>query len=88
MDKYTARYRLKLPDGGFAGRVSLGAAGSGRANQSATPLLWQTYYDALEPLAKAGRIELPTIPADCIHNAHMFYIKLRDNDDRSKLIAR
>ena len=49
--------------------------------------LWQTYYDALEPLAKAGRIELPTIPADCIHNAHMFYIKLRDNDDRSKLIA-
>ncbi len=37
---------------------------------------------------KAGRIELPTIPADCIHNAHMFYIKLRDNDDRSKLIAR
>lgn len=49
--------------------------------------LWQTYYDALESLAKAGRIELPTIPADCIHNAHMFYIKLRDNDDRSKLIA-
>ncbi|MEO9300078.1 DegT/DnrJ/EryC1/StrS family aminotransferase, partial [Devosia alba] len=34
--------------------------------------LWQTYYDALEPLAKAGRIELPTIPADCVHNAHMF----------------
>ena len=50
--------------------------------------LWQTYYDALEPLAKAGRIELPTIPADCVHNAHMFYIKLRDNDDRSQLIAR
>ena len=49
--------------------------------------LWQTYYDALEPLAKAGRIELPTIPADCVHNAHMFYIKLRDNDDRSQLIA-
>jgi dTDP-4-amino-4,6-dideoxygalactose transaminase len=49
--------------------------------------LWQTYYDALEPLAKAGRIELPTIPADCVHNAHMFYIKLRDNDDRSNLIA-
>ena len=49
--------------------------------------LWQTYYDALEPLAKAGRIALPTIPADCVHNAHMFYIKLRDNDDRSELIA-
>jgi len=49
--------------------------------------LWQTYYDALAPLAKKGRIELPTIPADCVHNAHMFYIKLRDNDDRSDLIA-
>jgi dTDP-4-amino-4,6-dideoxygalactose transaminase len=48
--------------------------------------LWQTYYDALAPLAKKGRIELPSIPADCTHNAHMFYIKLRDNDDRSALI--
>ena len=49
--------------------------------------LWQTYFDALSPLARAGRIELPTIPADCSHNAHMFYIKLRDEADRSKLIA-
>ena len=49
--------------------------------------LWQTYYDALEPLAKSGRIELPTIPVDCVHNAHMFYLKLRDNDDRNALIA-
>jgi dTDP-4-amino-4,6-dideoxygalactose transaminase len=48
--------------------------------------LWQTYYDALAPLASRGRIELPTIPADCVHNAHMFYIKLRDNDDRGALI--
>ena len=49
--------------------------------------LWQTYYDALEPLARAGRIELPTVPDNCGHNAHMFYIKLRDIDDRSNLIA-
>jgi dTDP-4-amino-4,6-dideoxygalactose transaminase len=49
--------------------------------------LWQNYYDALLPLARAGRIELPTIPADCGQNAHMFYIKLRDIEDRSRLIA-
>lgn len=49
--------------------------------------LWQTYFDALTPLARAGRIELPTIPAECSHNAHMFYIKLRDEADRGKLIA-
>lgn len=49
--------------------------------------LWNNYFRALEPLARAGRIELPTIPADCRHNAHMFYIKLRDMDDRNALIA-
>ncbi|MEY8712941.1 dTDP-4-amino-4,6-dideoxygalactose transaminase [Mangrovibacter phragmitis] len=49
--------------------------------------LWNNYFRALEPLARAGRIELPTIPANCRHNAHMFYIKLRDMDDRNALIA-
>ncbi|WP_058911770.1 dTDP-4-amino-4,6-dideoxygalactose transaminase [Entomohabitans teleogrylli] len=48
--------------------------------------LWHNYEEALAPLARAGRIELPTIPADCVHNAHMFYIKLRDEADRSRLI--
>ena len=48
--------------------------------------LWQTYYDSLLPLANAGRIVLPTIPADCVHNAHMFYIKLRDIEDRTAFI--
>ena len=48
--------------------------------------LWQNYYDALAPLAKNGRIELPSIPDGCVQNAHMFYIKLRDIDDRSALI--
>ncbi len=43
--------------------------------------LWQNYYDALAPLAKAGRIELPSIPDGCVQNAHMFYIKLRDIDN-------
>ncbi|WP_455815532.1 dTDP-4-amino-4,6-dideoxygalactose transaminase [Pseudomonas graminis] len=49
--------------------------------------LWQNYHDALQPLATQGRIELASIPADCEHNAHMFYLKLRDHDDRSALIA-
>ncbi|SNY69655.1 dTDP-4-amino-4,6-dideoxygalactose transaminase [Pantoea sp. GL120224-02] len=48
--------------------------------------LWQRYYDALQPLAAAGRIELPVVPENCRHNAHMFYIKLRDSDDRQALI--
>ncbi|WP_293795713.1 dTDP-4-amino-4,6-dideoxygalactose transaminase [uncultured Pantoea sp.] len=48
--------------------------------------LWQRYYDALQPLAAAGRIELPVVPKNCRHNAHMFYIKLRDSGDRQALI--
>ncbi|GAA3910254.1 MULTISPECIES: dTDP-4-amino-4,6-dideoxygalactose transaminase [Gibbsiella] len=49
--------------------------------------LWQNYYNAFKPLAAAGRIALPVIPADCVHNAHMFYLKLRDIEDRSAFIA-
>lgn len=48
--------------------------------------LWQNYFNALEPTAARGRITLPSLPPACQHNAHMFYIKLRDNDDRTSLI--
>ncbi len=48
--------------------------------------LWQRYYDALEPIAQTGRITLPSMPPECQHNAHMFYIKLHNNEDRSALI--
>lgn len=48
--------------------------------------LWQRYYDALQPAAASGRIVLPVIPPACRHNAHMFWIKLRDADDRAALI--
>lgn len=35
---------------------------------------------------KKGYIELPFIPSDCIHNAHMFYIKVKDIEERTRLI--
>lgn len=47
---------------------------------------WRAYYDAFLPLAKQGKIELPTVPKDCIHNAHMFYIKCADLVRRTALI--
>lgn len=47
---------------------------------------WNAYRDAFRPLADAGRVELPTIPADCVHNAHMFYLKCRDLEERTALI--
>lgn len=49
-------------------------------------LLWNRYYERLLPLAEAGRIELPVIPEGCEHNAHMFYIKARDLEERSAFI--
>ncbi len=48
---------------------------------------WQEYWEQLTPLAQAGKIELPYIPSYCTHNAHMFYIKTKDMEERSRLIA-
>ena len=39
---------------------------------------WNRYYKAFKPLADKGILELPTIPAGCVHNAHMFYLKCKD----------
>ena len=47
---------------------------------------WQMYYNGLKDLEEKGYIELPIIPKECIHNAHMFYIKVKDLEIRSKLI--
>ena len=47
---------------------------------------WNYYHDALVSLAEQGRIELPIIPDGCVHNAHMFYVKCRDLEERTKLI--
>lgn len=48
---------------------------------------WNMYYELLKPLADDGKIELPFIPEGCVHNAHMFYIKAKDLEQRSELIA-
>lgn len=48
---------------------------------------WKQYWEMLLPLAQAGRIELPYIPEHCTHNAHMFYIKTKDMEERNRLIA-
>ena len=48
---------------------------------------WEQYWRELTPLAEAGKIELPTVPQDCVHNAHMFYIKAKDIEERSALIS-
>ncbi|MGN1167991.1 MAG: dTDP-4-amino-4,6-dideoxygalactose transaminase [Lachnospiraceae bacterium] len=47
---------------------------------------WNLYYELLSPLADCGKITLPTIPKQCKHNAHMFYIKAKNLEERTALI--
>lgn len=46
---------------------------------------WGEYYNMLTPLAEAGKIELPTVPEGCVHNAHMFYIRTADEKECAAL---
>ncbi len=46
---------------------------------------WNAYYEALKPLE--DRLDLPFVPSYCKHNAHMFYIKTKDLEERTALSA-
>jgi len=47
---------------------------------------WDYYYENLKPLEDKGLIELPKVPEYCKHNGHLFYIKVRDIEERTRLI--
>lgn len=49
--------------------------------------IWNKYYEGLKELENEGYINLPFIPEGCVHNAHMFYIKVKDLDERQRLIG-
>lgn len=48
--------------------------------------IWNRYHDALEHLEQAGKIRRPIIPADCLHNAHMYYVLLDSIETRTSVI--
>lgn len=47
---------------------------------------WNLYNEGFEDLEKQGKIKRPTIPEGCEHNAHMYYIKTKDLEERTRLI--
>lgn len=49
--------------------------------------IWQRYNVAFAGLVAAGVLEIPTVPVDCIANAHMFYIKVKDIDARKSVLS-
>ncbi|OON99200.1 MAG: dTDP-4-amino-4,6-dideoxygalactose transaminase [Epulopiscium sp. Nele67-Bin004] len=47
---------------------------------------WNLYHQLLQPLEQMNYIKRPVIPESCTHNAHMYYIKVRDLEQRTKLL--
>lgn len=47
--------------------------------------IWEQYKRELTPLAEEGKLELPTVPEHCVHNAHMFYVKAAEIEERTEL---
>ncbi len=47
---------------------------------------WNTYNETFTSLSKSGIIEIPTIPDNCVHNAHMYYIKCKNLETRQAFI--
>lgn len=48
---------------------------------------WNQYRELLSPLEEEGKIEIAHIPEGCEHNAHMFWIKLKNLEERTAMIA-
>ncbi|NVK74115.1 MAG: dTDP-4-amino-4,6-dideoxygalactose transaminase [Oceanospirillaceae bacterium] len=49
--------------------------------------VWLDYYERLSVLEKRELLELPFIPDFVSHNAHMFFIKVRDASQRQSLLS-
>jgi dTDP-4-amino-4,6-dideoxygalactose transaminase len=47
---------------------------------------WKMYYKGLSGLSKKSLLELPVVPDSCLHNGHMFFIKVKDLNERTNLI--
>jgi dTDP-4-amino-4,6-dideoxygalactose transaminase len=48
--------------------------------------IWNHYFEQLKLLAEQGKITLPEVPADCMHNSHIFYFKTNDLEERTELL--
>lgn len=48
--------------------------------------VWKKYDDSFKEIAKAGKVVLPFVPAECVHNAHMYYLITKNFSERTELI--
>jgi dTDP-4-amino-4,6-dideoxygalactose transaminase len=50
--------------------------------------IWSNYHQWCASLEKAGKVQRPTVPRECMHNAHMYYLLLPSLEQRTVLIER
>ena len=48
---------------------------------------WKFYHAAFTEAEREGLLRRPTVPADCSHNAHLYYVLLPSTEQRNALIA-
>ena len=48
--------------------------------------IWNKYFNEFKQLSEKGLFEIPFIPNECVHNAHMFYIKCKNLEERTAFI--
>ena len=65
-------------------------AGLNKANEilHSRLMAWEIYYENLYSLQDEFEIEVPCIPTEIKHNAHIFYIKLKNLRNRTRFIAK
>lgn len=49
--------------------------------------IWSRYHEALKPLEVKGLLRRPIVPANCQHNAHMYYVLLAEEIDRQVVLT-
>lgn len=47
---------------------------------------WQRYHAMLAPLETHSLLRRPIVPAECVHNAHMYYVLLAPGIDRQSVL--
>ena len=48
--------------------------------------IWNRYHEAFADLEASERLRRPVVPANCTHNAHLYYVLLEDLETRTELI--
>jgi dTDP-4-amino-4,6-dideoxygalactose transaminase len=48
--------------------------------------LWHRYHEAFAPLEEEGLLRRPIVPAECVHNGHIYHIRVADLDTRARVL--